>query len=384
MNDATRQLIQAIHDSPYQLHLTVAGAGHGALSALLDVAGASRTLLEALIPYHPAAFADFLERTPFHYVAPETARLLAGRAFTRARQLVGAEQAVLGVACTAAIASDRPKRGEHRAHIAIWDATTVTEFTLWLEKGRRSRQEEEALVGLVILNAIAQRCQLTEQLPVTLDAADRLTSAKIDFHTPAAALATGELHYFGIQADGTLYPAETQPPVILSGSFNPLHQGHLGMARAAENMLGQPVTFELSAVNVDKPPLPTALILARMSQFAGRYPILASDAPTYRLKARLYPGATFVVGYDTAVRIFAPRYYENSAEKMHVALDEIRALGCRFLVAGRLDEEGIFRSLADVDVPAAFADLFRAIPESIFRSDISSTALRAAGAHGAR
>ena len=109
-----------------------------------------------------------------------------------------------------------------------------------------------------------------------------------------------------------------------------------------------------------------------------------SDAPTYIGKARLYPGTIFVVGYDTAIRIFAPRYYDNSVERMMAGLAEIEALGCRFLVAGRLDGQGIFRSLADVEMPSRFAHLFTAIPEMLFRSDISSTSLRTTGQRGSR
>jgi hypothetical protein len=91
-----------------------------ALADLLAVGGASRTLIEGLIPYSTASFDDFLGYTPEQYTAPETARLLAGRAYTRGRWLEGAASPLVGLACTAAIASDRPKRGEHRAHIATW------------------------------------------------------------------------------------------------------------------------------------------------------------------------------------------------------------------------------------------------------------------------
>ncbi|MBX3013578.1 MAG: hypothetical protein KF832_18805 [Caldilineaceae bacterium] len=371
-----------IHDAPQQLVLVFAGAGHSALQQLLDVAGASRTLLEALVPYSQAAFADFLACQPEQYVAASTARLLAGRAYTRARQLTTAEQPCFGIACTASIATDRPKRGEHRAHVARWQPEGVVQYDLLLDKGARSRTAEEQLVSQLILQAIAEGCNLSATPVLTLLPGDQLAVERYTYIPAAQALTAGQSHRLGITADGL--PVNGVPPVLLSGAFNPLHEGHLGMAQAAETLLGQPVAFELAAINVDKPPLPVAEILARISQFAGRYTVLASDAPTYLEKARLYPGTTFVVGYDTAVRIFAPRYYANREEQMVAALAAIEALGCRFLVAGRLDAEGVFRSLADVAVPPRFAALFTAIPETLFRRDISSTALRSGQERGSR
>ncbi len=384
MDNQLQELVQHIHEAPYKLVLVIAGAGHGALSSLLNVAGASRTLLEALVPYSPAAFDEFLSFTPQQHVAGNTARHLAGRAYTRARQLADSETPLLGVAGTATIATNRLKRGEHRAYVAIWQESALTEYFLLMEKGVRDRAGEEALVSHLILNAISQAGGLPLQLPLTLGAGDQLTSSTIDFRGPAQALTAGKRHWFGIHADGQLYAEGERPAVLLSGSFNPLHSGHLGMAAAAAALLERPVTFELSAVNVDKPPLPTATILARMGQFAGRHGIIASDAPTYIEKARLYPSATFIVGYDTAVRIFAPRYYNNSQQTMMEALAEIQALGCHFLVAGRADSAGEFRTLAEIPMPSRFAAMFTAIPETHFRHDISSTQLRAGGKLGSR
>ncbi|MBX7253894.1 MAG: hypothetical protein K1X50_18075, partial [Candidatus Promineofilum sp.] len=80
MNDATRNLIQAIHDSPPRAVFAAAGAGSQALADLLGVPGASRTLLEALIPYTADAFDEFLGGAPEQYVSAETGRRMAGRA----------------------------------------------------------------------------------------------------------------------------------------------------------------------------------------------------------------------------------------------------------------------------------------------------------------
>ena len=87
MDESTRHLIQAIHDSPPRGVFAAAGAGSRALADLLGVPGASRTLLEALIPYAADSFDEFLGLRPEQYVSEETGRRMAGRALARARHL---------------------------------------------------------------------------------------------------------------------------------------------------------------------------------------------------------------------------------------------------------------------------------------------------------
>lgn len=163
---------------------------------------------------------------------------------------------------------------------------------------------------------------------------------------------------------------------VLSGSFNPLHEGHRALKRAAEAHLRRPVCYELPVVNADKPPVDPASLLARRAQF-GTEPLALTAAPTFAGKAVLIPGAAFVIGVDTAARVIEPRFYGHSEQRMYEALNSIRKHGCRFLVAGRLLENR-FTTLADLVLPHRFEDLFEALPESAFRKDVSSTELRAA------
>ncbi|NWG20152.1 MAG: hypothetical protein HXY39_07460, partial [Chloroflexi bacterium] len=93
-------------------------------------------------------------------------------------------------------------------------------------------------------------------------------------------------------------------------------------------------------------------------------------------KAALFPGCTFVLGFDTAVRLIDPRYY-GSETKRDAALTDIAAHGCSFLVAGRL-KDGVFRTLADLELPPGLATMFRELPERLFRVDLSSSAIRSA------
>ena len=384
MDKEIRQLVQAIHDSPPRIVQVTAGAGTQALSDLLGVAGATRTLLEALVPYSQASFDDFLGQAPPQYVAARTANLMAGRAYTRARWLETENVPSVGLACTATIVTDRPKRGEHRAHIATWQPTCLNHYTIYLEKGARDRTGEEDVVSRIMLNALAQAMGLEMRLPIPLTANDHLTTETSDFKATAVQLTQHDIPYFCVMEDGRIHTNHVNPPALLAGAFNPLHDGHIDLRNLASKLLGEPVAFECTAVNVDKPPLTPETITQRIAQFAGRYPVYVTTAPTYIEKARLFPNTVFVVGYDTAERILMPRYYHNSYQNMLDALAEIRDLGCSFLVAGRADKRGFFHDCRDLAIPAGFETLFRGIPPEKFRRDISSTYLRATGQRGSR
>ncbi|KAK1320908.1 hypothetical protein QJS10_CPA03g00595 [Acorus calamus] len=75
--------------------------------------------------------------------------------------------------------------------------------------------------------------------------------------------------------------------IILSGSFNPLHDGHLKLLEVASRMYddGLPC-FEISAINADKPPLTVAQIKERVKQFekAGKT-VIISNQPYFYKKA---------------------------------------------------------------------------------------------------
>ncbi len=147
------------------------------------------------------------------------------------------------------------------------------------------------------------------------------------------------------------------------------------MAAVAAQQLACSVLHEISIVNADKPPLDFLEIDARLGQFSANEMVSLTRAATFVEKARLFPGATFVVGVDTIERIADPKYYGGNAAAPEQAARAIAERGCRFLVFGRL-ADGRFRSLADLQLPDPLRALCQAVPEADFRSDVSSTELR--------
>jgi len=165
---------------------------------------------------------------------------------------------------------------------------------------------------------------------------------------------------------------------LLSGSFNPLHQGHRRMRDAAAEILQAEARFELTLRNAEKPPLDYLSLQARARQFSSGE-LLLTSAPTFSEKAELLPGSRFVIGWDTAVRVLEHRFYPGG--QLESALEQLAERECGFLVAARR-VKGTLQTLSDLVIPSRYRDLFQEIPPELFEEDVSSTEIRDAWLRG--
>lgn len=371
-------LVHCIHASQTAAALVLTGGGTGAVPLLLRRPGGSRTVLDVAVPYGPAAVADYLGEAPAQACSAETAQLLARRAFQRACEYrVDSSVPVVGLGATAALATDRVRRGEDRLHAAAFDGSRTIALEWWFQPphSKRPAQETAAERAIVRLLADAVGVARWSQLAESQLAPARRRVEVVDEELEV--VHDGTQSWFTAYPDGRRRPGGQIPTALVPGSFNPWHEAHQALWEAARRRFGDPVAYELSITNVDKPPLPSAEVLHRAAQFGRRACLILTAAPTFVEKARLLPGAAFVVGADTARRIVDPVYY-GGVEAMHGALRELRSLGSKFVVAGRL-EHGRFLQLRDLTMPPEFAGLFEAIPAGELRVDVSSTELRARG-----
>lgn len=366
---------QRIHDSPADGVISVAGAGSLGIAWLFSVPGASRTVLEVIMPYGTKSMIDFLGYEPTQYVSVDTAIDMARRSYRRALEIKETDTPKIGLGCTATIATDRPKRGQHRCCIATWNESGRVSYDLLFEKGFRDRAGEEEIVSALLLQALADVCGLNPEITLGSESGLELDVRRQKHEHPILRLLSGDVNNVNVDPSGQTEIDVSPGNLLLPGSFRPFHQGHRMLADVASEMVGHEIAYELSVSNVDKPDLGMDEICQRISQFRSIGTLVLTIADTFYKKAALFPGTIFVVGWDTAVRIVESKYYHGGHVDMLQSLAFIWSGGCSFLVAGRISN-GMFKTLQDIDIPQGFEPMFSAIPESKFRQDISSTNLR--------
>lgn len=384
MDASLRAVVELIHASPARAVVAVSGGASQALGWLLSAPGASSTVLEATVPYSRRSMIDLLGRMPAQFVSRSAAEDIALAAYNKALRLSPPGIPVIGLGCTCALVSKAPKRGDHRCFIAARSQSSLREYALTLQKGTRDRLGEDEVTSRLLLQALADASGVAATVPMELGGAGEgveCVAAEISPQEQVQQLLSGRIPMITLPGEGGAAAAAAAMGdgrrVVLSGSFNPLHDGHLQlMSAACLEAPGSVPCFEIAAVNADKPPVPAEEVLSRAAQFRQRgLMLVVTDQPFFFEKARLLPDSTFVVGYDTAVRLINEKYYGGSRAAMVESLQGIAALGCDFLVAGRL-VDGHYHTLDEVKLPPEVASAFRALPESKFRADVSSTELR--------
>ncbi len=275
-------------------------------------------------------------------------------------------------------------------HVAVQTAELSWTERLDLGHLHADRATEEVHCGAYLLWRIAQACgveapELYASVPTGPKDGAREESEIERAQAARSELLLGERPHAAVKPRSAVeHFAVAEAPrfgLLFPGAFNPVHQGHLRMAVIAERRLGTPLAWELSIANVDKPPLDFIAMRQRVQGMRfedHERTIVLTRAATFREKAELFSGATFVVGADTAQRLGEVRYYGGDAARRDAAIAEIAGRGCRFLVFGRQRGER-FETLGDLELPAALRAICDEVSAAEFREDVSSTELRDAG-----
>ena len=226
MDKVIRKTIEQIHASPTKVVMAITGAGSQAVAWLLSVPGASATVLEAFVPYSTKSLQNYLGQEIQQSVSEATALNMARIAYRKAVASQNGDYTFMGVSCTAATTTDRVRRGHNQAFVAIWSPTVRFVSHLLLEKGTRDRPAEEEIISRMVIKEMGRTILGCDTKNFPLDISETVEIKNRSFDSPLLALVDGQIDSLYRSPDGATIPDGQFSGAILSGSFNPLHDGH--------------------------------------------------------------------------------------------------------------------------------------------------------------
>ncbi len=305
------------------IHLICTGAGAGLQQRLWEIPGSSAYLSGgsfASFPYRQEETDETLGFEPAGYCSDEAAMDLACVAYMRSYSFGGKKP--IGLGLTASVASEREHRGEHRVHACVISDDRVLSGHWSIEKGVGSvkRAEDGKLCDLFGLDMILRAAGIESVNSLTLSVQD----------SSALALERFYVHPF-FSKNGDRLAAPPADVVLMPGSYNPPHPGHVGLAVEVGNKSLKPVVFHVTADGPHKSPLSLQDLLKRTRMLRGHDRLFTRGDALYIDKARRFPGVPIAMGADSLQRMLDPKWGQDVMQMLF----EFSQLGTRFYVSDR-------------------------------------------------
>lgn len=356
--------LEKLKQSNVSVHVIATGAGAGFQQKLWEVPGSSAYLSGCTFPYATEEQEELLGFMPEHFVSEENAVDLASAAYMKAYRFGGKNPIGLGI--TASVASEKAHRGEHRVYVCAITNDSVRLVRNTFFKG----------IGQEVRISDGNYCDYLSMMMLT-DAAKKVVYVNAEDATELALKRFFERPFFAANGKRPASLPKSNHLALMSGAFNPLHEGHTSVAQHVMDQYNKTVVYEVTAEPPHKEPMTVQALLQRAKLLQGYDRFFTKSNPLYLDKARAFPGVPLVVGADAMLRMLDPKWGVNPKE----LLSEFQKLNTTLLVSGRL-VDGKFVSYSDIlnDIYQKDSQLINLALDVLKpvdgRVDISSTELR--------
>lgn len=312
--------MQQLLNSNLNIHLIATGAGSTIQSKLWSTAGCSDYLSGASFPYATEETEEILGFTPDSFCSEDTAIDLASAAYMKAFRFKSGKNTV-GVGVTASVASTREHRGDHRVHVCIISDDKVVTNTFILPKGVGNQQR--GIDDVIVEDFVIYNLMTTLMPDIAFHTTNQFSNVPQD--ASAKAVERFMLRPF-FNVDGSRKDANhisnLGPIGMISGAFNPPHQGHFGMADAFQKSKKKPVVFEVSVTAPHKTALTVQEMLQRAKMLKGKRRVFTADVPLYYDKNKAFNKVSFIIGADALQRILDPVWLPSNFSTVPLFIDD--------------------------------------------------------------
>lgn len=285
-----------------KVFIATTGAGSGAQDWIWQTPGVSKWFAGATFPYREDLLEQYIGYRPEKFVHPDVAVELAMRAYQDAWQAPGDD--AIGIGCSAAVATDRLRKGDYVAYIAICDTkhgVRLLKKQFEPQIGAEHRHNQGAEVDRIVADIAIFGNLVYGSNPIDVTS----TAKWLLLNRPYVA-------YNGSKYSEDKLRNEVIQPVtdskdklcrpIYAGAFNPPHAGHFAIADKTNSI------FNIEMVSPHKGELHVTEVLQRLKLLRGYDTLVTSGCSLYLDKSNRFNHHPLVMGADAFLRMLDPKW----------------------------------------------------------------------------